>query len=42
MMPKALRGGEETLPEDAPDTLALDAENLISVQSGGNHVGRIV
>lgn len=25
---------DETLPEDAPDTLALDAENLISVQSG--------
>ena len=29
-----IEGGEETLPEDAPDTLALDAENLISVQSG--------
>ncbi len=34
MMPESIEGGEETLPEDAPDTLALDAENLISVQSG--------
>ena len=31
---ESIEGGEETLPEDAPDTLALDAENLISVQSG--------
>ena len=31
---ESIEGGEDTLPEDAPDTLALDAENLISVQSG--------